>query len=600
MRKLLAVVIIFLMGLGWQAFAQLPDGTNEFRLAAVNARTAGLDANAGRGLWVADNPDLDGDGKPEILVTNYSDGGRIFVFEVTGNDQVEFVWASKILNPGVSGGGSSPRSVVTGDIDNNGRQEIIFNIGNVVADSSRRGIYIFEHDGVQGSDNYGTEPVIRLKPEQIDPGFSAVSVGLTESGWLTGDIDGDGRNELVWCPRSFTSFEVANAYIIQVKSGEWRNGNAQWEVEYKYTGLARALPALEDGFVPVGVAMGDLDNDGKKELAITGWTNALRGGGVGFFQVDGPDAYLDGSVVPLTEISDSSDRIFIVKAKPLIVNVNGMDYLFIQRYYFDNGFPSDVITFDGIVDDALIDASNIKIVLQGHPGAFSIWGAGDQDHGAGSDGFDFYMSTGTSLVDYEYNGTGAITDSTSYARKQLFNIRSVYSNTGGLFNEIFVQPGMDLDRDGNREIVASWKGSADDAIGTINLANNSFNVFVFEWGDSTQSTDLQALATGVEERQWQVITPEDYVLAQNYPNPFNPSTTITFTLPLNKLISLRIYDGLGREVRSLIEQAPYAAGQHAVVWDGRDNAGQPVASGQYVYRLEFGGFVKSRIMTLVK
>lgn len=598
MKRWLMLLGVLLLGQVGSIFAQIPEGKNEFRLSAVNARKAGLSSDAGRGVWVADKPDLDGDGKPEILVTTYQDGGRIFVFEVTGDDKLEFVWASKALTPGRGGAGSTPRSVVTGDIDNNGRQEIIFNIGNAVADTLR-GIYIYEHNGVQGSDNYGAEPVIRIKPEQVDPRFSAGTVGTTESGWLTGDIDGDNRNELVWCPRSFATQDIANAYIIQVKSGEWRNGNAQWAVEYKYDGMARALPG-GDGYTPVGVTIGDIDSDGKKELVITGWVFNVRGGGVGFVQVNGPDSYQPGSVVPLTEIGDAADRIFIVKAKPLIVRVNNADQLFIQRYYFDNQAPSDVVTFDGIADDAFIDASNIKIVLQNHPGAFSIWGAGDQDHGAGNDGFDLYMSSGARLYDYEYKGTGSILDSTSYTRKQIFDITKIYTATGGLFNEIFVTPGMDLDRDGKREIVTSWKGGPTDAIGSANLATNSFNIFVFEWGDSTKSVDLNQLATGLATREWEVITPEDYDLAQNYPNPFNPSTTIEFTLPLNKLINLRIYDMAGREVRTLIAPAEYAAGKHAVVWDGKDNAGQAVASGQYIYRLEFGSFVKSKVMTLVK
>jgi len=596
MKKLLALCGVLLLGLVGQIFAQIPDGTNSYRLAAVNARKAGMSFEAGRGLWVANKPDLDGDGKPEILVTTYQDGGRIFVFEVTGNDQLEFVWASKILMPGVTGRGSSPRSVVTGDIDNNGRQEIIFSIGNANTDTLR-GIYIYEHNGVQGSDNYGAEPVIRLKPEQVDPGFSVGSVGTTESGWLTGDIDGDNRNELVWCPRSFASYDIANVYIMQVKSGEWRNKNAQWQVEYKYTGLAKALPAEGDGFVPVGVAIGDIDSDGKKEVVVTGWTNAGVGGGVGFFQVNGPDSYQEGAVVNLT---GGEANIFNVKAKPLIVTINGTDHLFIERYY-SGALPSDIIVFDGIVDEAFVDASNIKVVLKSHRGVFSIWGLGDQDHGAGSDGFNFYISKSDAILDVEYKGAGNLTDSTNYTIKQVFDIDDVYKTRGGLFNEIYVRPGLDLDADGNRDFVVSWKGATTDTIApNISLAKNSFNIFVFEWGDSTQSIKLRDLATDVKTREWEVITPEDYDLAQNYPNPFNPSTTIEFSLPLNKLISLRIYDGLGREVRTLVAPSEYAAGKHAVVWDGKDNNGQAVSTGQYIYRLEFGGFVKSRIMTLLK
>lgn len=597
MKKLLAVCAgVLFVASNWPALAQIPEGTNSYRLAAVNARKAGLTFEAGRGVWVANNPDLDKDGKPEILVTTYQDGGRIFVFEVTGNDQLEFVWASKALTPGLSGKGSSPRSVVTGDIDNNGRQEIIFSLGNATTDTLR-GIYIYEHDGVNGSDNYGAAPVIRIKPEEIDPGFSAGSVGTTESGWLTGDIDGDNRNELVWCPRSFASFDIANVYIMQVQSGEWRNKNAQWQVEYKYTDMANALPADGDGFVPVGVAIGDIDNDGKKEIVVTGWTNLGIGGGVGFFQVNGPDSYQAGNVVNLT---GGEANIFNVKAKPLIVTVNGTDHLFIERFY-SGALPSDIIVFDGIIDDAFVDASNIKVVFQNHRGVYSIWGAGDQDHGTGNDGFNFYISKSDGLLDVEYKGTGDLSDSTNYTIKQIFDIDDVYKARGGLFNEIYVTPGLDLDADGRRDFVTSWKGAATDTVApNISVGQNSFNLFVFEWGDSTQSINLKDLATGLKTYEWEVITPEDYELAQNYPNPFNPSTTIEFTLPLNKLISLHIYDMTGREVRALISQSEYVAGKHAVIWDGKDNNGQFVSSGQYICRLEFGSFVKSKIMTLVK
>jgi len=55
-----------------------------------------------------------------------------------------------------------------------------------------------------------------------------------------------------------------------------------------------------------------------------------------------------------------------------------------------------------------------------------------------------------------------------------------------------------------------------------------------------------------------------------------------------------------REVRKLIAPSEYVAGKHAIMWDGKDNSGQAVSSGQYIYRLEFGGFVKSRMMTLLK
>ncbi|RMF58925.1 MAG: T9SS C-terminal target domain-containing protein [Calditrichaeota bacterium] len=94
---------------------------------------------------------------------------------------------------------------------------------------------------------------------------------------------------------------------------------------------------------------------------------------------------------------------------------------------------------------------------------------------------------------------------------------------------------------------------------------------------------------------------EDFHLGQNYPNPFNPATTIPFeltnTMPL--LTQLKIYDILGREVRTLVDE-PKTAGKYEVVWDGRNAFGEAVASGIYIYRLQVGNQVKSNRMMLVR
>ena len=103
--------------------------------------------------------------------------------------------------------------------------------------------------------------------------------------------------------------------------------------------------------------------------------------------------------------------------------------------------------------------------------------------------------------------------------------------------------------------------------------------------DSTQSVNLDSAYVGFKLKLFSVITPEDYHLAQNYPNPFNPETTINFSLPIKKAISLKIYNTLGQEVRTLINNREYLEGQHSVKWDSKDNHGRPVASGIYIYVL---------------
>jgi flagellar hook assembly protein FlgD len=65
-------------------------------------------------------------------------------------------------------------------------------------------------------------------------------------------------------------------------------------------------------------------------------------------------------------------------------------------------------------------------------------------------------------------------------------------------------------------------------------------------------------------------------------------------------VSLTVYDMLGQEVRSLVQNQVYAPGLSEVTWDGKNNTGQPVSSGTYIYTLRFGNFSKSMKMMLVK
>ncbi len=88
-------------------------------------------------------------------------------------------------------------------------------------------------------------------------------------------------------------------------------------------------------------------------------------------------------------------------------------------------------------------------------------------------------------------------------------------------------------------------------------------------------------------------------LMQNSPNPFNPSTAIKFFIPDNSDVTIKIYDMLGREVTTLINQQS-TAGYHIVYWNGRDSYGRDAASGVYLYRLTAGNFTETRKMNLLK
>ncbi len=104
-------------------------------------------------------------------------------------------------------------------------------------------------------------------------------------------------------------------------------------------------------------------------------------------------------------------------------------------------------------------------------------------------------------------------------------------------------------------------------------------------------------ATSVENEP--AAAAHTFQLQQNYPNPFNPSTSINYSVEQAGMVELRIYDLVGKKVRTLV-QAFQSAGPHSARWDGRDAAGARVASGTYVYELKIGDLVSTRRMLLLK
>ena len=93
--------------------------------------------------------------------------------------------------------------------------------------------------------------------------------------------------------------------------------------------------------------------------------------------------------------------------------------------------------------------------------------------------------------------------------------------------------------------------------------------------------------------------PTGFALGKNYPNPFNPETVIPYSLPGRAPVKLTVYDVRGAKVRTLVDQV-LPGGHHATRWDGRDDAGQQVASGVYLYRLAITGAEQTGRMALVR
>ncbi len=102
------------------------------------------------------------------------------------------------------------------------------------------------------------------------------------------------------------------------------------------------------------------------------------------------------------------------------------------------------------------------------------------------------------------------------------------------------------------------------------------------------------LTTLISSSVDEIVNPSDFNLMQNYPNPFNPTTTIKYQIPELSFVTIKVYDVLGNEVVTLINQEK-PAGTYEVEFDG---TGLP--SGIYFYQLQAGESVETKKMVLIK
>ncbi|MDE3056918.1 MAG: T9SS type A sorting domain-containing protein [Bacteroidota bacterium] len=125
------------------------------------------------------------------------------------------------------------------------------------------------------------------------------------------------------------------------------------------------------------------------------------------------------------------------------------------------------------------------------------------------------------------------------------------------------------------------------------IALNSTYLFIGTDGSGVYRKPLSQIVTGVEKSK--TTLPDQFSLLQNYPNPFNPATTISYQIPTMSHVMLKVYDILGREVATLVDQKQ-DAGTHTATFDG-----SRLSSGVYLCRLQAGtAFIKTMKLVLNK
>lgn len=544
--------------------------------------------NAGRSVLAG--TDLDQDGKYEVWITSYWEH-KVYCYEQVGNDTLALVWVSADVTTALHK--YSPRDIKSGDLDGDGNGELIFFVGEeLAADRSSEGLQIYEWDGV--TDNgFGEAPALTVN---FFSGLNDTLTFLLIDNFSVGDIDDDGKEEILIAnngPDSGTALGSKDGstpysqdrFIILSIIGNIGDFGTTAVEEYSVS----PRDANQDGTrgnslgggSPLDIVICDTDGDGLKEAACFSYNNLA----VFFIEATGPDSYTTAlgkkkaAGEPFVKLSSQDD--WTLGASVADMDSDGKDEVYVVGYddatlFVIKDIDGDATSIDATTEVGII-GTGVVHACTATPGFGIVVGGGE----AAADIFRFELASGGSVLKTNTNNSSVTGD---------WNMTShtISDATTGWIQKI--SDAQDWDNDGNWEFVLPYKGVLDK-----NAAGNGFDpvqnrVFrIVEWDENY---------VGIKDITF--IMPDDFQLAQNYPNPFNPTTTISYTLPIQSTITVNIYNFLGEKVATLIENEVQTSGVHNVQWNSLDINGNRVPNGVYFYELKYGNFSKTKRMTLLK
>ena len=341
----------------------------------------------------------------------------------------------------------------------------------------------------------------------------------------------------------------------------------------------------------------DYDNDGDLDGFVTNYSNAIRNN---LYRNEGNYYF---------KRMDTSE----------VGSIVGDPGLFLSNIWvdFDNDGDEDCLTTRDAGQKCLYynnngdgtftrnDTTQISVMSGGNFGAT----AGDYDKDGDMDVFilgpnptkGLFMNTnsnGNSWVNITCKGTGPSTGSNLSAigtvvrtkatinGSPVWQIRQVSAqNSFNCQNALSIHFGY-----GNATVIDSleirWPSGIVDVYTGVTI-NSFYNAVE---GMSLDPVGVESISNTI---------PGDFNLYQNYPNPFNPSTNIKFDVKQRGLVTIKIYDMLGKEVTTLVNEI-LEPGNKVVTWEGVDGNGLNVSSGVYFYKMVSGNYVSSRKMVLVK
>jgi hypothetical protein len=378
-----------------------------------------------------------------------------------------------------------------------------------------------------------------------------------------GDLDGDGKNEIVVIRGVPFGYSEQLYISLMNEDGSLRQGWPQ-EVGYKWL----SDNDTEEEGIDVSFPLGDIDGDGKAEIICAVGERVVdrftvKDGLLTVFQLDGTT--MKGFPLRFPDYS---------RVQPILADLNNdkLPEIIVSADHPDAQYFYELFVFDSH-GEILPNWPTIRI-----EGRFTGLICGDVD----GDKEPEIISSGNGI--FLWNADGSSVPGSPYT--ETFGSEPWY--------KLFFNPTLaDLDGDGETNLIANsldgvyvWdlKGVQEDSLMPWPMFKHDNNHSSF-YGPVHLSPDYVAANQPI---------PQTYELFQNYPNPFNSSTVILFSLPSKSYVLLKVFDMLGREVATLVNEE-LAAGNHYRQWIASN-----ISSGVYFYRLQCGSFIETKKLVLLR
>ncbi|KKW16960.1 MAG: FG-GAP repeat protein [Candidatus Magasanikbacteria bacterium GW2011_GWA2_50_22] len=573
-----------------------------------------LDFATGVNSFQVASGDLDGDGKPDLIVTNFS-SNTISVFRNTSaSGSITFATKVDIAGAGLYGV-NAPYGIAISDLDGDGKPDfVVTNSGypsssvSIFRNTSSSGSIAFESpidfatglysSGVAVSDidgdgkpdiaitNAGNNTLsilrnISLPGSITSSSFNAkvdISSGAEPEGIAISDVDGDGKYTIVvgdvdgdGRPDLVVGNAYSNAFTVL------RNTTSPGVIT---TGSFAPKVDFMTGVWPFVVAMGDLDGDGKPDVVAANRTSNTV------------SVFRNATLSPAATVTSSAATYVSATSAELngSANPNGSATI----AYFEWGTSSALATFSTTTLQSIGSGTDAVLVTANLAGL-----------GAGTT--YYYRAVGQNSAGTQRGSILSFTTATLQQQTQLIIGQVGVLVSGAILNQ---GQGNALTSKLNAAIQQMNKGNLIAAIhqlsafvnqveglmGARKISSADGDVLIVSANAVIRLLSMPALnvAQNLELQEPEIEAPTRFLLEQNYPNPFNPSTMISFSLPSKTYVSLRVFDAMGREMATLVSRE-LSAGNHTRQWNG---TGMP--SGIYFYRLKAGDFVQTKKFVLLR